>query len=79
MQARLRALLEDNPQKAIKYFENELTEDISDARKNGLLYGLAIARQKNADYDQAEKLLSDLLENEPYQLAYQLQMASLNV
>lgn len=78
VQARLRALLEDDPTRAIKYFETELEKPLSDARKNGLLYGLAIARQKNAEYDEAERLLSGLLEKEPYQLAYQLQMASLN-
>jgi predicted Zn-dependent protease len=78
IQARLRALLEDDPGKAIKYFETELAKPLADARKNGLLYGLAIARQKNAEFDQAEALLSELLEKEPYRLAYQLQMASLN-
>lgn len=78
VQARLRALLENDPVKAIKFFETELEQPLSDARKNGLLYGLAIARQKNAEYDEAERLLSELLEKEPYQLAYQLQMASLN-
>jgi predicted Zn-dependent protease len=79
VQARLRALLEDNPQKAIKYFQNELEKPLSDAKRSGYLYGMAIARQKNAEYDEAEALLSGLLEKEPYRLAYQLQMASLNV
>ncbi len=78
VQARLRALLENDPGKAISYFETELEKPLPDARKNGLLYGLAIAREKNAEYDEAELLLSGLLEKEPYQLAYQLQMASLN-
>ena len=79
VQARLRALLEDNPLKSTKYFETELVKPTSEARKNGLLYGLAIARQKNAEFDEAETLLSSLLEKEPYRLAYQLQMASLNL
>jgi len=78
VQARLRALLEDDPGKAINYFETELEKPLTDARKNGLLYGLAIARQKNAEFDEAELLLSELLEKEPYQLGYQLQLASLN-
>lgn len=78
VQSRLRALLEDEPNKAIKYFETELANPLPSARKDGLLYGLAIARQKNAEFDEAERLLSGLLEKEPHQLAYQLQMASLN-
>ena len=77
VQARLRALLEDDPKKSIGYFTNELEKPLTDARRNGNLYGLAIATQKNADYDRAEAILSDLLEKEPWRLAFQLQMANL--
>ena len=79
VQARLRALLEGDPRKAIKHFETELKKTLTDARKNGNLYGLAIARQKNAEYDKAETILSGLLEEEPSRLAFQLQMANLNL
>jgi predicted Zn-dependent protease len=79
MRARLRALLEESPKKAIKYFETELQNPLTDARRNGLLYGLAIARQNNAEFDQAETILSGLLEKEPYRLAFQLQMANMNL
>lgn len=79
VQARLRALLEDAPQTAIKHFQTELEKPQTEAKRNGHLYGLAIARQKNAEHDKAEALLSELLEKEPYRLAYQLQMASLNL
>ena len=79
VQARIRALLEDNPKKAIKYFDSELKKPLTEARKNGHLYGLAIARQRNAEYDEAELLLSGLLEKEPSRLAFQLQMADLNL
>jgi predicted Zn-dependent protease len=79
VRARLRALMEDSPKKAIKYFETELQKPLSEARKNGLLYGLAIARQNNAEFDQAEAILSGLLEKDPYRLAFQLQMANLNL
>jgi predicted Zn-dependent protease len=77
VQARLRALLEEDPQKAIAHFETELEKPLSDARKNGHLYGLAIATQRIAEYDRAEAILSDLLEKEPTRLAFQLQMANL--
>ncbi len=79
VQARLRALLEDNPKKAIKFFESELEKPLTDAKRNGNLYGLAIAKQKNAEFDQAVALLSGLLEKEPSRLAFQLQMADLQL
>ncbi|HEY5776018.1 MAG TPA: M48 family metalloprotease [Xanthomonadales bacterium] len=77
VQARLRALLEDDPKKAIEYFNTELKKPLTDARQNGYLYGLAIATQRNAEYEQAESILSGLLEKEPSRLAFQLQMANL--
>jgi predicted Zn-dependent protease len=79
VQARLRALLEKDPNKAIKHFISELEKPLTDARKNGNLYGLAIARQRNAEYDKAGAILSDLLEKEPSRLAFQLQMADLHL
>ena len=79
VQARLRALLEKDVNKAIEYFTTELDKPLTDARKNGNLYGLAMARQRNAEYDQAEAILSDLLESEPSRLAFQLQMANLHL
>ncbi len=79
VQARLRALLEKDPQKAIFHFETELEKELSEARKNGQLYGLAIALQRNTEYDRAETILSDLLEKEPLRLAFQLQTASLQL
>ncbi len=77
VQARLRALLEDDPKTAIDYFNTELKKPLTDAKRNGNLYGLAIATQRMAEYDQAEAILSDLLEKEPSTLAFQLQMANL--
>ncbi len=79
VQARLRALLEKDPNKSIKHFITELEKPLTDARKNGNLYGLAIARQRNAEYDKAEAILSDLLEKEPSRLAFQLQVADLHL
>ena len=79
VQARLRALMEKDASKAINHFKNELDKPLSDAKKNGNLYGLAIARQKNAEYEEAESLLSELLEKEPSRLAFQLQMANLHL
>jgi predicted Zn-dependent protease len=74
----MRALLEDDPKKAIAHFKNELEKPLSEARINGNLYGLAIASQRDADYEEAEAILSQLLEKEPNRLAFQLQMANLH-
>ena len=79
VQARLRALLENDPNKLIKYFETELKKEKTEAQQNGLRYGLAIAFQKNSEYDNAETLLGNLLEKEPSNLAFQLQLANLNL
>lgn len=79
VQARLRALLERNPVKAIEYFENQLAKDLKPARRTGNLYGLAMARQRNAEYDAARVIYSQLLEQDPYELAFQLQMARLHM
>jgi len=78
VQARLRALLENDPKTAINYFNTELEKPLSDARINGNLYGLAIAKQRDTEYDEAEAILSQLLEKEPSRLAFQLQMANLH-
>jgi len=79
VQARLRALLEKDPNKLIKHFETELVKEKTEAQQNGLRYGLAIAFQKNAEYDKAESLLGNLLEKAPSNLAFQLQLANLNI
>lgn len=79
VQARLRALLERDPNKAINHFEAELEKPLSEARRTGNLYGLAMARQRNAEYDKASAILSELLEQEPDTLAFQLQMAKLQL
>jgi predicted Zn-dependent protease len=71
-------LLEDDPNKAIAHFKTELKKPLPEARINGNLYGLAIATQRNAEYDEAEAILSQLLEKEPNRLAFQLQMANLH-
>jgi len=79
VQARLRALLENDPNKLIKYFETELVKENTEAQQNGLRYGLAIAYQKNSNYDEAESLLGNLLDKKPSNLAFQLQLANLNL
>jgi len=79
VQARLRALLENDVSKAINHFKSELEKPLTEARKAGNLYGMAIAKQRNSEYEEAEAILSGLLEDEPTRLAFQLQMANLHL
>jgi predicted Zn-dependent protease len=77
MQARLRALHEDEPKDAIAWFREELEEDYSEPRMRGLSYGLAIALQRNREFIEAAALLEELEQQDPARLAYQLQIAEL--
>jgi len=78
-QARLRALVEDKPDDAVAWFRNELRNPGATERALANRYGLAIALQRKLEFDEAETLLRELLDQDPERLAYQLQMASLQV
>jgi len=79
VQARLRALLEKDPNKAISYFETELEKSSGDARNIANRYGLAIALQRNTQYQRAAAILKELQNREPQRLAFKLQMANLDL
>jgi predicted Zn-dependent protease len=79
MQARARALLEDKPGDAIAWFRERLDDDPAEVRSNAFQYGMAIALQRAREFDEAAKLLGPLLEAEPDRLAYQLQVADLDL
>jgi predicted Zn-dependent protease len=79
IQARLRALYEDKPEDAVRWFREELKQDNAEPRVNGLNYGLAIALQRHLDYDESRALLLQLAETDPYQVLYQLQLAELDL
>lgn len=74
-QARLRALAEDKPGDAIAWFRDELEEVRPEARMLANTYGLAIALQRKREFDEAGRLLRELVARDESQLAYQLQMA----
>ncbi len=79
MQSRARALLEDKPADAISWFRERLDDEYPEARQNAYRYGLAIALQRAQEFDEAGRLLGPLLEGEPARLAYQLQVADLDL
>jgi len=79
VQARLRALLEDNPADAMVWFEHALEDSDSEAKSRAWRYGQAIALQRKREFAKAESLLEVLLASDPERLDYQLQMASLEL
>lgn len=78
-QARLRAMVEEQPQEAERYFVSELANISNDTRRKALDYGLAISLQRQRRFDEARNLMNRLLDGDPFKLAYQLQMASLDM
>ena len=79
VQARLRALLEDQPAEAISWFRDRIDDGEDDARHKADQYGLAIALQRQRQFPEARRLLGGLLEKDPGRLAFQLQMAQLEL
>jgi len=79
VQARLRALTEKSPDKALEWFRARAERaDINEAESDALLYGQAIALQSRGDVDEARKLLQNLMDRDQ-NVAYELQMADLDL
>jgi predicted Zn-dependent protease len=79
IQARLRATGENYPDKALKYFHfRQLRDDLSEAERDGVNYGIAISLQRKGDFDGARKILVELMKKKK-KLAYEIQMADLDV
>jgi predicted Zn-dependent protease len=79
VQARLRALSEKSPDTALEWFEHRMDRaDTSAAESDALFYGSAIAHQKKGNYDEARKLLQNLLDREQ-RVVYELQLADLDL
>jgi predicted Zn-dependent protease len=79
VQARLRALTEKSPAKALDWFAHRMERaDNSQAQNDALFYGRAIALQRQGDYREARQLLGNLMERDQH-LAYELQLADLDL
>ncbi len=79
VQARLRALGENYPDTALKYFRyRQQRDDLSEAERNALNYGIAICLQRKGDFTEARNLLVALMDGKQH-LAYEVQMADLDV
>ncbi len=79
IQARLRALAENYPTKALKHFEfMKQRADMNEAQGDALDYGTAIALQRQGKYQEARKILLNLMDRGKH-LAYEIQLADLDL
>jgi predicted Zn-dependent protease len=79
IQARLRALVENDPAKALEHFEYvKQRADLNEARGDALDYGTAIALQRQGKYQEARSILLNLMERGKH-LAYEIQLADLDM
>jgi len=79
MQARLRALIEEHPETALKYFRFRSEKaDVTEAQQEALDYGIAITLQRTGEFGEAREVLNHLMVRNPH-LAFQLQIADLDV
>lgn len=79
VQARLRALLEDQAGDAVAWFRERIRNTSDEHRLKAEQYGLAIALQRLRRFGEARELLDSLLDDDPGRLAYQLQVAALDL
>jgi predicted Zn-dependent protease len=79
IQARIRAMLTDQPADAITFFQTEMEKGHGGEKLVALKYGMAISRQRRGDYKEAHDLMIELHQNDPSRLAYQLQLADLDL
>ncbi len=78
-QARLRALVENYPSKALEQFEYmKQRADMNEAQGAALDYGIAIALQRQGKYQEARSLLLNLMDRGEH-LAYEIQLADLDL
>jgi predicted Zn-dependent protease len=79
IQARIRSLVEKNPDDALEWFDHRMERaDIKQAESDALFYGRAIALQRKGDFKQARELLQNLIDRD-HHIAYELQLADLDM
>lgn len=78
-QARLRALFEEDPETAIAWFRDRLEPGGPLAESLASQYGLAVALQRDREFEEAGRLLDELLARDPDKLPYRLQRLALDM
>ncbi|MSQ98414.1 MAG: M48 family peptidase [Xanthomonadales bacterium] len=79
IQARIRALAEAHPEKALEYFRfRSERADITETQQEALDYGIAIALQRKGEFGESREILNSLMSRAPH-LAFELQIAALDL
>lgn len=79
VQARLRARVEDYPDKALDWFRYQKKQpELSPVQREAMDYGIAIALQRKGEYQQAREVLLELMDKGDH-LAYEIQLADLDL
>jgi predicted Zn-dependent protease len=79
VQARVRAMVEEQPETALAWFRDRAIDDeLSPAERDALDYGIAIALQRKGDFAEARETLNGLLAKHQ-SLAYEIQIADLDL
>src|SRR5690554_2534416 len=74
VRSRLQVRYASSPELAVQTFEDYLARD--DAKRNDAIrYGLAVAYQRNQQYDEAERVLRELLDSTPGRITFQVTLA----
>jgi len=79
IQARIHALGEDHPEKALEYFRfRSERADITETQQEALDYGISIALQRKGEFGESREILNSLMSRAPH-LAFELQIAALDL
>jgi predicted Zn-dependent protease len=74
VRSRLQVRYASSAELAVETFEDYLARD--DAKRNDAIrYGLAVAYQRNQQYDKAERILRELLDSSPGRITFQVTLA----
>lgn len=76
IRSRLQVRYAQSPELAVQTFEDYLNRD--DAKRNDAIrYGLGVAYQRNSQYTQAERIMRELLDNNPGRITFQVTLADI--
>lgn len=78
MRARVELSFAENPQQAIKRFQDKLDRSRNDKERESAQYGLVLALMQTRDYARADELLAPLLARSPNRIAYVVAKAELD-
>lgn len=76
VRSRLQVRYAQSPELAVQTFEDYLNRDDAE-RNDAIRYGLAVAYQRNSQYANAERMVRELLDNNPGRITFQVTLADI--